>query len=77
MVNSVRPHLVQGTLHLKFDLKGSIQNRDALNKRKVLNRKAIAKLNFSVTLKDNEIRKILKVKPELINLRLKQRMKVV
>lgn len=58
-------------------MKGSSLKRNALNKRTVLTKRFINKMKFSITLKDNEIRTMLKVKPELICMRLDQRMKLI
>lgn len=77
MKNSVSPTTSFDNLKLKFDLKGSMVHRNTFKENKIFTKSKIECLSSSLTLKDNELRKIVQLQPDLLNLKLDDRMTII
>lgn len=64
-------------MRLKFDLKGSKHHRYTMKKKKLIRRDDLQKITTSITLKDIELIKILRTYPDILNLTLDDRMKLI
>ena len=75
MRNAINMFSLNNTIRFKFDIKGSKLNRSELPK--TLTKGELKRVAKDRVLKDNDLRELLSLFPNLINLNLNDRMAVV